>query len=532
MMREIEELRMGLLGVNTDALKKWNSDEAAILKARAELNALLARSGPPGKPPEDYLSRLHTCLAEFRSDPLGAEFRTLRMVCSGAATNMRNDQPPLISDSTLFLQLLRRVDGYHNDQRRYRLLYAGLLNAYLLLDRAASWFLEPEAQTGNGALRAFLEHARLQFPSNGLRPDWVDALAFYPEVLSENPGPRFAHSLLTGHTTELEDACKRLGIQGTSWLSADVFRSAISEASSKSDGAFAAHLPALLTALDDDKFRALRDEALAQLLMRYSSMSSPIPHPMLRDSVIAAWKAPWLERNAAAWGRVTSTARQMVASWLKLEAIHQFFEVLSEDGRQDKSRFEFWRGYHDHMHDVYFALGREAYRSESADMTKLKKDVEGRLFELTGPDPKTNAFIMRIGDVVFVEFSNKGNAAYRYWTSDIQFQFDQKAVAVPYLKRQPPGVKLSHHAGWQSLFAQHLPGSGTAPIVGALVAKSTLDQLKWFARAQQISIEDNTANGGNLWLLTDDTHRAIAHKLAGLGGTYKRGRGWWWSSGQ
>ena len=93
------------------------------------------------------------------------------------------------------------------------------------------------------------------------------------------------------------------------------------------------------------RFRFLRDEIYSTLLDRYAQLANPVVNPELRDAVVASWKNPWLPLNASAWGRVTPTAKQMVTSWLKLELIHQFFEVLSEDGRQDKRRFEFWRGY-------------------------------------------------------------------------------------------------------------------------------------------------------------------------------------------
>src|SRR5690606_6571392 len=128
------------------------------------------------------------------------------------------------------------------------------------------------------------------------------------------------------------------------------------------------HISALLNAASDVRFQPIRDDIYEGLITRYAAMKSPSIHPELRDALVAAWKNPWMSRNDGAWGRVPDNARNMVASWLKLELIHQFFEVLSDEGRQDRRRFEFWRTYHEQMDDVYFALGSNAYSSRNPDL--------------------------------------------------------------------------------------------------------------------------------------------------------------------
>src|SRR5207249_508168 len=126
--------------------------------------------------------------------------------------------------------------------------------------------------------------------------------------------------------------------------------------------------------------------------------------------------------NSARWSHVPAPTRSMVADWLKLELIHNFFNLLAEDGSSDTRRLKFWQRYHKHIGDMYFALGRRASKSKSLDFLELRRKMEGRVLGLyaAGP-PENNAFIMCMGDCVVVEFGIKGNACFIFRRSQLPF---------------------------------------------------------------------------------------------------------------
>jgi hypothetical protein len=337
----------------------------------------------------------------------------------------------------------------------------------------------------------------------------------------------------------------------------------------KDHQSFISHIPALLAIAREQRFEALRDEIYARLVTRYADIPSHPVHADLRDALVAAWKNPWLARNASAWSRhdVTAEARRMVAGWLKLDLIHQFFDVLSDDRGQDRSRFEFWSRYYEQMDDVYIALGTSAFYSGSPDLVKLRRDLDGRLLKLNSTGADTNAFIMFMGNVVVVEFSQKGNAAYRYRRSDAPISDATRTIGISQLKCSPPGIRMLHMRDWQRQFSRELGHSadvrrGTAhPLLPAATqrpaghrAQTWLQQatahhansapiasarptnngappspadVAAFAQRHSLNWANQRPKGGNLWVLAEQADSEITRQLKVWGFAYRPGRGWW-----
>ena len=103
----------------------------------------------------------------------------------------------------------------------------------------------------------------------------------------------------------------------------------------------------------------------------------------------------------------------MVSDWLKLEFIETFFTKLAEDGLGDRRRMEFWKRYVKAIDNIEFALGSTARNARDRDFVALRKKMEGLICHLDAAG-SNNAFIMRMGDLVAVEFSGMGNALYGY----------------------------------------------------------------------------------------------------------------------
>lgn len=559
-MSDSDDLARTLARISSDAVRRFEIPTADVLHDLSEINKRLsARSGTPprGAADADLTRRIRSVFQCLQTDDdRDMVTADVRLACFEVVTLLKPEGYCLIGDTKPFQRLLGTVAGYGYEPRIFKRLYRGLLMAYLGLDRGASWAQSPTVCSNFEYLRQFLATSLEICQSGEVLPDWVEALLAHPAIFGEEPGKPFASALLAGDRDLFQRFCVRLGISN-SWLADEVLLSAAHSAAGSDDRAFVAAVPLLLSHIAQHRFASLRDRILATLLDRYALISPPAVHVALRDFAVGAWKNPWLTRHEAAWGCVKPTTRQMVAGWLKLELIHQFFEVLAEDGRQDKSRFEFWRDYYKQMDDVYFALGSNAIRSNSPDMKKLRAALEGRLFELVGADPDNNAFVMVIGDLVVIEFSKSGNAAYRYHRSELPLDASRRSIGIGELKCDRSRRMLHKSSGglsWQMRFTRALKdshGISTAThgdrsrsaspsyIAPAPVARDTQswrsaassivseETIRAFATTRGLSTADFRSKGGSLWIYGDDQSPAISRQLESWGFRYRVGKGWW-----
>jgi hypothetical protein len=430
--------------------------------------------------------------------------------------------------------VLAAVELCIGEPRRFRRLYDCLLRAYLGADRQARWFANAAAAQGNERLRAFLAARLDDVRKSEPAPEWVQTLVSYREILSLDPGGRFAKGLLAGNPAELEEVSRSLHLTGEAWLATEVVRSAKEVAVSKEDAAFRAHIPTLRKVAAEPRFASLRDDVYATLVNRYTAIPGRPIHTDLRDALVAAWRNPWLERNDSAWGGVSPAARKMVAGWLTLHVISQFFEVLSDDPGQDRSRFAFWSQYHERMDAVYIALGSSAYHSSRPDVAKLKRELEGRLLRLQSPNPSLNAFIMFIGSQVVVEFSQYGNSAFRYRRADAPIDGTTDQIPIGQLRRAPLGIRMIHSAArgltWQQRFAQEL-GLGSNVLSqhsdATQTASPSFTQIDAFVWEHRLRLENLWPKGGNIWICASNEDPEITRRLKAWGFAYKQGKGWW-----
>jgi hypothetical protein len=553
-MNPDEALASLLSKVNADALRGFDLPVVPDIEAVAVSGRHGMSRGHPGRPQTlDFLERLERSVREFSRGSEPRDFRTLRLLCHGSFHHIAPDDYVLAGDPAAVARLLRHVESYRHDPRRFRRLYDGLLRAYLSVDRQRPWFAAATVREGNEALRAFLASNFAVIRDIEPTPDWVLALTTYPEVISTDPGRRFADDWLTGGGKEFRNASERLALTGDSWLANQILESALTSACALDDEAFMTYIPTFLAAGAEPRFRSLRDDVYAALLTRYAAARSPRVHPTLRDALVHTWKNPWLARNDSAWARVSDRARRMVAGWLKLDLIHQFFDVLSDRAWQDTGRFQFWRAYHEQMDEVYFALSRAAFRSSDPDLKRFIAAADGLIFELTQGTSQNHAFIMCMKDVAVVEFSEKGNAAYLYARDALNLEPNRPSISIHELKKRPPGRRMIHGFAegltWQERFARDL-GSGrirssavslatsmparaapwpasTATRGPAKPSRSSFQDIVAFTQGLGIAIEDHRSKGGSLWLRVDDSDPEISSKIVALGFRYRPGRGWW-----
>jgi len=390
---------------NSISASRWE-DQEALGREHGRLVSWIGGGSGNVTPGED---RVALALEEFLRTQELKSMSQARLISFGC-TQRFNGSRRLIENRKHFGLFLEYVDSNRDQLRSFRKCYRGLLHGYFSYDPMAESSHEDGRQNWRD-LRDFLAMHRHQLSITDIDPDWVNALNSHKNLLSGDPCSRYGTAALRGDRTAFDEIRLKLEVRDDSWVINSLIDAQIDAAVKLPDSEFKHVLEYALSLIKEHPL--IVDRALGRLINRYAACSTREVNIGLRDFSVLQWKNPWLPSNAARWGSVEVRARDMIADWLKLQLITQFFSLLAEDGSNDTRRVEFWKGYHDKIQDMYFALGDTAFYNQSRDFQEIRKSMEGRLMRLTRAGlPTNNAFIMMIGDYVVVEFGTVGNAAY------------------------------------------------------------------------------------------------------------------------
>ena len=383
--------------------------EAELAELRRHVRDLRSRLGSAGSGAGAPADRVREQVSRFRETGVLIDARAARLVCWG--TTLKDGvAPPLMEDGTRFPALLDQVDALRHLRRPYRRCWRGLLDGYIRYDPHGA---RNEGSRNWSLVREYLNDNLKELDREGQRPDWLSTIDEHSNLLGDEPCRRYGTDLLDGNHEDLARLRQDLAVGDSSWMVRRIFDAQIAAALAHGDGDLRRLMPRIIALLSEHDL--LADDALAQILDRYAECRPPEIHAQLRDHAVARWGNPWLERNDSRWMDVRQPTRDMVSSWLKLDLIEKFFGLLSEDKLNDQRRVRFWSRYVDQISTMHFALGESAFTNRSPDFAALRKSMTGRLLRLeNGGGARNNAFIMRIGDVLFVEFGEKGNALYAF----------------------------------------------------------------------------------------------------------------------
>ena len=295
-----------------------------------------------------------------------------RYVCFGLAVPYAAEKL-LIEDARRFPRVLESAEEYERQPRPFRRMYRGLLHSYFQYDAHRPNC--PHIGRSNWqALRDYLERRRgFASEGGGFVPAWVGVLESHRSLLSQNPCAPYAEDALRGDSARFREAQEGLDIPETSWLTREIVLAQLREAAESIDARFKERIGALVGLAAEHAL--LRDDILKGTLDRYARCDDLTVDTRLRDATVTEWGNPWLQAHAAKWGRVSDKARKMVAGWLKVELITLFFQKLAADGINDRRRVNFWLRYHEHIDDMYFALGNVARRQRDADFKELRQKM-------------------------------------------------------------------------------------------------------------------------------------------------------------
>ena len=469
------------------------------------------------------------------------DFRDLRVISYGAATPLGTYQIRLIENKDHFPKLLDMISSYQDRPRVFRRLYRGLLASYFQYDPHALYAKNAGPDHWQ-RLRRYLNSHIDGLYTEGINPDWIAVLHEHRNLLTDDPCSRYGEAFLDGASDVFEEAGRQLGFSGTSWVTRAVVKARIEAAIRRPDHDFKAYLPELLKLLR--RHAVLLNEGLAQLLERYGRTQPVAIHHELRNFAVEHWKNPWLPINQNRWALVSESIRKMVTNWLKLRLMKSFFELLSADGSNDTRRLDFWIQYIDEINDMYFALGKYAMQTQEASFIAIRNEMAGRLLRLSGTGRENNAFIMTMGNTVFVEFGMQGNAAYIYSFYNLPFALDgTHDINATELRDRSIGDRLVHKDNqdncprWEQRFNTYLyqnfgirvSNTGEIPEPwrsGSYYPTRSDAMLHTFCQAFKLTPEDTRSLGGYLWIKANDQTPIVNQQLRAWGFTYRPDRGW------
>jgi hypothetical protein len=502
-----------------------------------------ARIAAASRPPRD---RQQEAVQYFKLNRALLNVNMARCVCFGSIERFHRSDIPLIEESSAFLRLLDLIDEYRSEPRKFRRCYRGLLHSYFGYDSERPD--TPDAGKINWVrLRDYLHERRNAIRTDGIPPDWVAAIQEHPNLTTDEPVRRYAPALLNGGSEIVDYLRACLDINDDSWLMRKLIIAQIKEAVKETDSRFKSLVQSLLDLLNGHEF--LENDGLGLILNRYSSMRFPELHIGLRDTAIQIWGNPWLERNSPNWSRVTPEARKLVTNWLKLDLIREFFEAMSEDRQADPRRVKFWGQYHEQIDDMYFALGSVALNARGADAKRMRHLMGDHLLTLRrAGSSSNNAFIMVLGNIVAVEFGEKGSACFFYRRDDLPFKLSGEVTGDRYgLKSADHLARLTHvdagYEKWEEKFARALHEYGvirlgTRNALGsqphcarAMPRGLTKSALKEFCELHNIPWMDNTSTGGRIRIKFPYNAGSIAEQFRNWGFEFSERNDIWWRRG-
>jgi hypothetical protein len=483
-------------------------------------------------------------MASFLASGKLNSFKDLKYVCFGISTAYGDTPVILIEHEKLFLELLNQVDEISDEQRKFRRCYQGLLRGYLHYDGFRS---QSDCGKKNWImLRNFLAKHCLSLKRQKPVIKWTQILWDHRNLLDKNPCDRYGQDVLKGDLSVIEELKNGLGIDDDTWVMNELVLAQVQAATDLHDKDFVVQLLPLVQLLE--KHPLLLTKGLVLLIKRYEQCVDRPEHHTLRDISIREWKSPWLDTNKPFWhALVGEAATEMISVWLKKRTIRDFFELLQADGQADRQRMEFWLQYAEQIDDIWLALGDHSLYNNKPDYKRIRQNMMGRYMELTGGSyTQDNAFLMRIGGFVFIEFGKQNNACHVFSADNLPFEFGQKRVlgtqdGLKNTYHSGHRAKLTHRDGWQREFSSFLrsfasvvPGQNKPksqnlepPLVKS--SKTNLDavQLRNFCDIHGLQIDDHRSKGGALWVRAPERHPVATSILKNAGFNFKEGKGWW-----
>lgn len=516
----------------------WTDNSATARMVRK----VRERHDGPGVAPNP--STVAMAVAIFRQNGEPDGWRGLKRVCFGVCL-IDPTGWSVLTEKRLLERLLGLVQSQGAARKRMK-CYQALIASYFGFHFSAA---DQRTRAGWRLLKTWL-NLRLPLIAKDAerKPIWLATLISHRNLLQDHPCNRYGEKLLKGDGSELDQAVSGLGIPSDSWVQEEAVLAQIRMATNYGHDRFHRELPTLLSVAMGragiSPSKSLQTRCVALLVSRYAKMPVRPEHPVLRDAAVNVIGNPWLRKTS--WdatvfdenGRPDDEAREMVRGWLNRRLITDFFELLSDEKTGDTRRLDYWLRFADDIEDMWFALGLDARSRRGEGFEDFRARARGRLLHLEFAPADNNAFVMRMGNFVAIEFGKTGNALYMFRWHELPSLLTQKLlsgkdrvdVTINQLKSSQSALfKKSHRdspvamESWEQKFDAEL-----CPLLGLKPEKrpAFVPVLEEILRQYSVDGTDLRPRGGALWVLAQNNNSAFNARMKQLGFNYHSGRGW------
>lgn len=510
-----------------------------------------------GKPPEPPLQQRIQALAHLRQQPDMLSNREWRLIGWGLSDECGLAGRPL-DDSALYSQIHEYFGEQIRSSRLSRRNWFGLAFSYFAYPSD-----KPEENPNWSMLKTQVRCGFDMLLSKEKRPrQWSAVMSKNLDLFGGKPGAALGRALFEGNTAPLEELQAQLPIPEASWLWRRIIDAQLEQLSKLSDNDFRGRIEGLLRmAIDYSRYA---DDILAATLTRYAQSSfRNDSHPALKHTALDMWGSPQIRTSNNRWkAHVDDDVCKMVLRWFAKEDLEHFFKLLQGESGVDQARLDYWLRFVDQIGYTRVVMGGDAFNDRSPDFDEFRRKNKGRFSLLMGGPSNNNAFIMRIGEYYFVEFSAKGNACYFYHSDRLPFNPDKVKLELHSELKQKPSVRLNgssvykipHLQGWQSKadevlgqlgihsngvyptnnmreavvngYSAHKHVSEDASLKTSLESKIREVMRHLETLAEPPKTRDTREKGGAFWVLTDE-YSPLASFLKRSGFKYASNRGFW-----
>lgn len=368
-----------------------------------------------------------------------------------------------------FPELLSEYEDEAKRGELWRLTWHGLLYSYFNFEFTQG--TDSLAQQGWQILRVFLERT---WPlvdleaKESIVPEWVGVLRRESDVFSSQPAQKYAQDYLIGNTEPVKCLAVDLGIPPSSWFWHALVLEVVRKATAKNDSEFRELLPRLLKLIEGKP--AFRDDAIELILLRFHACKDLTSDDRLRDYVVSpnVWRNPKLRDAgiATAWNRVPDPVWMMVLGWVNKRNLKDFFDILAARNQADEGRLAFWSNYLEQITWTRLVFSAETMllKNRNSAIRDLIAREQGAYAEFTAKRD-VDAFMMKIGNFIIIEFSRKPNACYVYSESTLPFDLYKRSYQgttddLAYGFHGGCAVRIVHRGGWEEKAGSELRALG------------------------------------------------------------------------
>jgi hypothetical protein len=402
--------------------------------------------------------------AKLRQQPEQMVSRDWRLIAWGLADECGR-LGRAIDDAPLFSRILAEFSGRLEEQSLIRKIWFGLVSSYFSCNPEQGASSQHWLQ-----LRALILKGLDDF-RRGQRSErkWISVIEANRDVFSDTPGHSLGQALANNRMEALDEFRTYLHVPAESWFWRSVVEQQLKIISQLGDAEFLTRISPMLSFARTFPFAA--DTVLSGLLTRYQASSlHDQPHQALKELALERWGSPQIGSSRDRWSvSVGEDVCKMVMRWFAKEDLETFFKLLQGESGVDQDRLDYWLRFVGQIGFTRIVLGAQAWYDRSSDFVEFRNKNKGRISQLKGGTTEDNAFIMKIGSYVIVEFSKKGNACYfRPDDNNLPFQLNASILDLNgSLKKKSPGHDPQTHSptqrGWWDKYDRWLAMRGISP---------------------------------------------------------------------